>query len=288
MRLNGLRVTDMNIQWFPGHMTRAKREMQEKLKQVDVLIELRDARCPMSTLNPLILDLAKHMPKLIILTKKDMADPKALEHWILYLKDEQTEVLALDVLKDATQTRVIEAVLKVMQPKFDRWKSRGIQARKLKAMVAGIPNVGKSTLINQLAKKKIMVSANRPGVTMALKWANVHPKLDVLDTPGVLWPKFDDPKTGIVLALSGSIAEKVLPTQALAMYAFDFMMQHYPQLIKMYDCSSFDHFILDIAKQKNLVKNEDYRINEAQEAFLRDLKTGKMGAVCFEFVEDMA
>jgi ribosome biogenesis GTPase A len=278
----------MNIQWFPGHMTRAKREMQEKLKQVDVLIELRDARCPLSTLNPLILDLAKNMPKLIVLTKKDMADAKALEAWMSYLKDEQTEVIALDVLKDATQSRVIEAVLKVMQPKFDRWKSRGIQARKIKAMVAGIPNVGKSTLINQLAKKKIMVSANRPGVTMALKWANVHPKLDVLDTPGVLWPKFDDPKTGVVLALSGSIAEKVLPTQELAIYAYDFMCKHYAHLLKGFDTTSFDTFILDLAKQRNLVKNDDYRISEAQEVFLRELKTGKLGAVCFEFVEDLA
>lgn len=278
----------MNIQWFPGHMTRAKREMQEKLKQVDVLIELRDARCPISTLNPLIIDLAKNMPKLIVLTKKDMADPKALDAWMTYLKDEQTEVIALDVLKDATQSRVIESVLKVMQPKFDRWKSRGIQARKIKAMVAGIPNVGKSTLINQLAKKKIMVSANRPGVTMALKWANVHPKLDVLDTPGVLWPKFDDPKTGIVLALSGSIAEKVLPTQELAIYAYDFMCKYYAHLLKGFDTSSFDAFILDLAKQRNLVKNDDYRISEAQEVFLRELKTGKLGAVCFEFVEDLA
>lgn len=278
----------MNIQWFPGHMTRAKREMEEKLKQVDVLIELRDARCPLSTQNPLILELSKNMPKLIVLTKKDMADPKALEAWMKHLKDEQTEVLALDVLKDATQSKVIDAVLKVMQPKFERWKSRGIQARKIKAMVAGIPNVGKSTLINQLAKKKIMISANRPGVTMALKWANVHPKLDVLDTPGVLWPKFDDPKTGIVLALSGSIVEKVLPSQELSIYAFEFLMKHYPNLLKGYDCSSYDAFILDLAKQKNLVKNEDFRLTEAQEAFLRDLKTGKLGAVCFEFVEDLA
>lgn len=281
----------MTIQWFPGHMTRAKREMQEKLKQMDCVIELRDARCPLASLNPLLLDIAQNLPRVLVLTKKDLADLKALAKWMIYLKDELTTVIALDVLHDDTRERVVEAVLEVMQPKIERWKRRGIRPRKMKAMILGIPNVGKSTLINQLAKKKLMVSANRPGVTMSLKWANVHPLLDVLDTPGVLWPKFEDQEVGIRLALAGSIREKVLPSEKLAKIAFDFLELHYPHALKArYDFKgkNLEELLINIAKSRHLIKADGYRLDEAQEIFLREVKTGQLGRMCFEYVEDVA
>lgn len=281
----------MSIQWFPGHMTRAKREMEEKLKQVDCVIELRDARCPYSSLNPLLLELAQNMPRVIVLTKKDMADLKELEKWAKYLKKDETEVIILDVLHDNTRQKVVDAVMVAMTQKLERWKRKGIRPRKLKAMIVGIPNVGKSTLINQLAKKKLMVSANRPGVTMSLKWANVHPQLDVLDTPGVLWPKFEDEKVGIHLALAGSISEKVLPTEKLAQIAFDYVNERYPLFFKnKYEITpkNLDELIIQIAKLRHLVKANDYRLDEAREVFLRDLKTGQLGPLCFEYVEDLA
>lgn len=281
----------MSIQWFPGHMTRAKREMQERLKMVDMVIECRDARIPMASINPLIFELAKDKPKLIVLSKLDMSDSKATLEWMKQLASENTIVLALDLLNDDTRKKVVDACLLVMKPKFERWKARGIGARKIKAMVVGIPNVGKSTLINQLAKKKVMTTADRPGVTMSLKWANVHPQLDLLDTPGVLWPKFDDPQTGIHLALAGSISEKVLPIDELAYIAFDFVLKHYPHSIKNryeYNGSDPKEFFEHICKLRLYIKKDELQIEQAYNTFLRELKQGTLGPMSFEYVQDLA
>ena len=281
----------MSIQWFPGHMTRAKREMQERLKMVDMVIECRDARIPMASINPLIFELAKDKPKLIVLSKLDMSDPKATAEWMKHLSNENTIVLALDLLNDDTRKKVLDACLLVMKPKFERWKARGIGARRIKAMVVGIPNVGKSTLINQLAKKKIMTTADRPGVTMSLKWANVHPQLDLLDTPGVLWPKFDDPQTGIHLAFAGSISEKVLPIDQLAYLAFEFVLKHYPESLKdRYDFVGTDpkDFFEHICKLRLYIKKDELQIDQAYNTFLRELKQGTLGPMSFEYVQDLA
>ncbi len=281
----------MSIQWFPGHMTKAKREMQEKLKMVDMVIECRDARIPMASINPLIFELSKDKPRLIVLSKLDMADPKATLDWMKALSNESTAVIALDLLNDDTRKIVVEACLKVMKPKFDRWKARGIGARKIKAMVVGIPNVGKSTLINQLAKKKVMTTADRPGVTMALKWANVHPQLDLLDTPGVLWPKFDDPQTGINLALAGSISEKVLPIDELAYIAFKFVMKRYPYALKNRYGFSGDEpkaFFEHLAQLRLYVKKDELVVEQSYQTFLRELKQGTLGPMSFEYVETLA
>lgn len=281
----------MGIQWFPGHMTKAKREMQEKLKMVDMVIECRDARIPMASINPLIFELAKDKPRLIVLSKLDMADQKATQDWMKALSSESIAVIALDLLNDDTRKKVVEACLAVMKPKFDRWKARGIGARKIKAMVVGIPNVGKSTLINQLAKKKVMTTADRPGVTMALKWANVHPQLDLLDTPGVLWPKFDDPQTGINLALAGSISEKVLPIDELAYIAFNFVLTHYPNYLNeryAYNGNVPHEFFEHLAKLRLYIKKDEMMVDQAYVTFLREVKQGTLGPMSFEYVENLA
>jgi ribosome biogenesis GTPase A len=274
----------MHIQWFPGHMTRAKREMQVMLERVDMVIEIRDARLPLASKNPMIDDLIQQKPRLIVLNKRDMADPQATQAWIDYLKDEG-HVIGLDALQDDVRKVVVDASLRVMKPKFDRWLARGIQPRRVKAMITGIPNVGKSTLINQLARKKIMVTADRPGVTMALKWANVHPKLDILDTPGILWPKFEDQAIGVKLALSGAIKETVLSLQELAYVGHSFVLEHYPKAFeKRYgfvetDAQSFFENLLDKRKLQN--------INQSYDVFLRELKQGTLGPMTFEYVEDL-
>lgn len=281
----------MTIQWFPGHMTRAKREMQEKLTMVDMVIECRDARLPISSENPMVNELTQSKPKLIVLTKKDISDEKQVSLWIDVLKNDHTQVIVLDLIHDDTRTRVVEACLKLMEPKFQRWLAKGIQPRKIKAMVVGIPNVGKSTLINQLAKKKLMVTADRPGVTMSLKWANVHPKLDVLDTPGVLWPKFDDPEVGKRLAWAGSIAEKVLPSEDLALEAFQFLEHYYPHVLNSHyelQFHGFEDFIVQLAKKRHMVKGDEYRTLDTIQLFLNDLKHGLIGPICFEQVKHVA
>ncbi len=275
----------MTIHWFPGHMTKAKREIQARLDMVDCIIELRDSRCPMSSRNPLIDELRQNKPRLMVLTKKDMADPQQTAQWVQKLSTDQTLVITLDLLREDTRKLVVEGVMKVMAPKFERWKARGIQPRAVKAMVLGIPNVGKSTLINQLAKKKMMTVANKPGVTMALKWAKVHPQLDVLDTPGLLWPKFEDPQVGIRLALSGSIAEHVLPLEELAQIAFDYLSAAYPQAMPTrygFEVQSLEALLTHICAQRGYYRNGEYNIDEARSTFLRELRQGDLGRISFE------
>lgn len=277
--------TMMNIQWFPGHMTRAKREMQAMLERVDMVIEIRDARLPLASKNPMIDELTQQKPRLIVLNKRDMADPSATQAWIEYLKNDGY-VIALDALQDDVRKVVVEAALHVMKPKFDRWLARGIQPRRIKAMITGIPNVGKSTLINQLARKKMMVTADRPGVTMALKWANVHPKLDILDTPGILWPKFEDQEVGIKLALSGAIKETVLSLQELAYIAHAFVTKHYPLVLeKRYGFveDNTENFFKQLQEKRKLQS-----IHQAYEVYLRELKQGVLGPMTFEYVKDLA
>lgn len=276
----------MTLQWFPGHMTRAKREMQAKLDMVDMVIECRDSRIPVSSVNPMLAELAAHKPKLIVLTKKDMSDHEATQAWMKALSQGDTKVISLDLLKEDTRNIVVQGCLDVMRPKFDRWKARGIQPRKIKAMVVGIPNVGKSTLINQLAKKKLMTTADRPGVTMALKWANVHPQLDLLDTPGVLWPKFEDQEAAFNLALAGSIAEKVLPLDQLALKAYSRLLERYQGLIQQrYGHAEADPevFFAGLAKQRNLLRGEELLIDQAYALFLREVKQGTIGPMSFEY-----
>jgi len=275
----------MSIHWFPGHMTKAKREIEARLGMVDCIIELRDSRLPLSSRNPLIDQLGKDKPRLIVLTKRDMSDPIKTAEWVKTLQAENTVVIALNLLKDDTRKLIVDGVLKVMTPKFDRWKARGIQPRAVKAMVLGIPNVGKSTLINQLAKKKLMTVANKPGVTMALKWANVHPQLDILDTPGLLWGRFEDHEVAIKLALSGSIAEKVLPTEELSEAAFKFVSEQYPLALKQrygYEGKDYTELLMTIAKNRGYVQNDNLKLNEAMVTFLRELRQGDLGPMSFE------
>jgi ribosome biogenesis GTPase A len=274
----------MHIQWYPGHMTRAKREMQAMLERVDMVIEIRDARLPLASKNPMIDEIIQQKPRLIVLNKRDMADSKATSAWIKHLQYEGV-VVELDALHDDVRKLIVEACLLVMRPKFERWKARGIQPRRIKAMITGIPNVGKSTLINQLAKKKIMVTADRPGVTMALKWANVHPQLDILDTPGILWPKFDDQSIAIKLALSGAIKESILSTQELAYTAFDFMLKRYP-------CSIEKRYEIHVTEVKDFFdqvqeKRKLQSLHQAYDVFLREIKQGLLGPISFEYVEDL-
>lgn len=222
----------IRIQWFPGHMTKAKREMQEKMKMVDMVIELRDARIPNASKNPMIEELCNQKPRLIILSKKDKADALETRKWITKLQKEDVKVLALDIIKENITPKVVEASQELMKAKIERMKRRGIRPRAIRAMVVGVPNVGKSTFINRISKKKIAVTGDRPGVTKSLQWSKVNANLELLDTPGVLWPKFEDEKVGVLLAVSGAIRDEILPLEEVAAWAMRFLMQHKPELLE--------------------------------------------------------
>ena len=201
----------VNIQWYPGHMEKTRRQMEERLKAVDMVIELRDARMPLASRNPLLIDLAKDKPKLIVLTKMDMADDNETKKWINKLSEEGNSCLALDLNhNNSASKKVIKEAINIMEEKRSKQRAKGINPRAIRAMACGIPNVGKSTLINRIAKKNTAKAADKPGVTRSLTWIHADEELELLDTPGVLWPKFSDDKTGVILASLGSINDDIL------------------------------------------------------------------------------
>ncbi|MEG1701848.1 MAG: ribosome biogenesis GTPase YlqF, partial [Erysipelotrichaceae bacterium] len=221
-------TTNININWFPGHMTKAKREMEEKLKLVDMVIELRDARIPIASTNPLLAQLTMSKPRLIILSKKDKANNEITKAWIKSLESEFVKVIALDLLKDNIQPIIMQEARHLMKNMIERQIKRGIKPRAIRSMVIGIPNVGKSTFINRMAKRKALEAADRPGVTKNLRWVKIGNELELLDTPGVLWPKFDDPTIALHLAITGAIRDSILPLEDVAYGAMEILLKDYP------------------------------------------------------------
>ena len=291
MKDNEQNASKLNINWFPGHMTKAKREMQEKLKMVDMVIECRDARIPYSSKNPLLEEIIQQKPRLILLTKIDKADPVRTKEWIDCLSNDTTQVLAVNVLKDNVVSLITAASQECMKAMIERQKRRGINPRAIRAMVVGIPNVGKSTLINRIANKKAVQAADRPGVTRSLTWVKVTKGLELLDTPGVLWPKFDDEHVGMCLAVTGAIRDEILPLEEVCAYAMRHLIQYYPQQLK----ERFDVEIVDdpyvmierIAARRGFIKaNNQLDMDRAIQRFLRDIRDDFVGRITWEFVDE--
>lgn len=277
----------IQIQWFPGHMTKAKREMQEKMKMVDMIIELRDARIPSASKNPLIDELCGSKPRLIILSKKDKAQESATTAWIHALSNETTSVLALDILKENITKAVVNASRELMKPMIDRMIRRGIRPRALRAMVVGVPNVGKSTFINRISKKKVAMTGDRPGVTRALQWSKVHQDLELLDTPGVLWPKFEDETVGVLLAITGAIRDEILPLEEIAAWAMRYLLEHDPDKLRArYDvevCEDPYQMFEIIARKRGFLRNKDeIDYKRTIETFLRELRDDRLGRITWE------
>lgn len=278
----------MTIQWFPGHMTKAKRTITEQLKLVDMVIELRDGRIPMSSANPLLQELIANKPRLIVFTKRDMADESVTKQWINHFEKDGQAVIFIDSQKDNVKKVLLENCLKVMDAKIQRDLRRGIHPRAIRAMIVGIPNVGKSTLINRLAKRKVVDVANRPGVTQSIKWLTVDPRLDVMDTPGILWPRFDDLKIGMKLALTSAIKEQILPIEQVVAYGLAYLLQHYPRiLIERYGISpmefDFDTFIEMIGRKFGFIMSEnEVDKRRTMAAFMADLRQDTLKSISWE------
>lgn len=217
------------IQWFPGHMAKARREIEEKLKLVDIVFELLDARIPLSSRNPLLNDLLKEKPKLILLMKADLADPKESILWKNAFEKTGAKALEINAATGFKRDLIIKSSLEILGPKLEKEKKRGLKTRAMRAMVVGIPNVGKSTLINRLVQRKAAQVADKPGVTRSQQWVRISGELELLDTPGVLWPKFDEQTIGIHLALTGAIRDEILDSQTLGEYFLDFLRKYYPE-----------------------------------------------------------
>lgn len=278
----------MTIQWFPGHMTKAKRTITEQLKLVDMVIELRDGRIPMSSANPLLQELIANKPRLIVFTKRDMADESVTKQWINHFEKDGQAVIFIDSQKDNVKKILLENCLKVMDAKIQRDLRRGIHPRAIRAMIVGIPNVGKSTLINRLAKRKVVDVANRPGVTQSIKWLTVDPRLDVMDTPGILWPRFDDLKIGMKLALTSAIKEQILPIEQVVAFGLAYILQHYPRILsERYGISQidfdFDTFIEMIGRKFGFIMAEnEVDKRRTMAAFMADLRQDTLKSISWE------
>ena len=275
----------MTIQWFPGHMAKAQREMSEKLKVVDMVIELRDSRIVNASRNPMIDKLCQDKPRLIVLTKKDKADLQETELWLAQL-NQKTLTIALDLNKDKVDQLITKACMELMKPKHDRLIRKGVNPRAIRAMVVGIPNVGKSTLINRLAKRKVTVTANRPGITRSMKLIIVNDHLQLIDTPDVLWPKFEDEMIGYYLAVTGAISDVVLPNEAVAVFALEKLITKYPQrLIDRYHIEIVDdpyQVMRNIAMQRGFLLNDDYDRKRTVDTIIKEIRDDHFGRITWE------
>lgn len=279
----------MTIQWFPGHMAKARREVSEKMKFVDIVFELVDARLPRSSRNPMLDQIVQQKPRLILLNKADLADPNQTARWMDWFKEQGYEVLSLNAKNDKSVKQIVPAAKKVLADKLARDRERGIKPRAIRAMVLGIPNVGKSTLLNHLAGKKIASTGNKPGVTKGQQWLRFGSQLELLDTPGILWPKFEDPEVGKRLALTGAIKDDLLHLDDLAIDELGFLRRFYPEQLKeRYKLTDEEIFqelpelLMLIAKKRGF--KDDYE--RASEMLIIELRQGRLGRYTLDRFEE--
>ena len=222
----------MNIQWYPGHMTKTRRMIGENLKYVDVVAEVIDARIPIASRNPDLDELVGGKPRVVILNRADQADPAASKVWGAYFRAQGISVLECDARSGAGVKQFSPVMRAALKEQIARWKEKGQVGRPVRAMVVGIPNVGKSTFINKVAHRKTARAEDRPGVTRSKQWVPVDPTLELLDTPGILWPKFDDPEVGKRLAFTGAVKDDVLDIEELACYLMEYLGKHYTSVLE--------------------------------------------------------
>ena len=276
------------IQWFPGHMSKARRQVQENLKFVDFVTVLVDARLPLSSQNPMLTKIVGDKPKLMILNKVDLADPVATKEWQDYFESQGIKTLAINSKEQSTVKKVTDAAKSLMADKIARQKERGIQIETLRTMIIGIPNAGKSTLMNRLAGKKIAVVGNKPGVTKGQQWLKTNKDLEILDTPGILWPKFEDEGVALKLALTGAIKDQLLPMDEVTIFGLNYFKEHYPAVLqerfKQMDLEQEAPEIIMEMTQK-LGFREDY--DRFYQLFVKDVRDGKLGRYTLDRVGEI-
>ena len=283
-----------DIQWFPGHMAKALREINDRIKVVDIVIEICDARAPLSSINPELFNIIKNKPRIMILSKKDLADENITKSWLKYFEEKGYIALAMNLNKDNLDT--IFNISKVcLKEKIEKDKRRGLKPQPIRALVVGIPNVGKSTFINKLSKRKAANVGNMPGVTKAQQWIKIKNDFELLDTPGVLWPKFENQEIGTKLALIGTIKQDILDKSNLAYSLLNYLFNEHPEfLTNRYGIELVDEFndeneivLLErIGRKRGLLKAKgEVEINRVEEIILKEFKEGLMGRYSLEKVD---
>lgn len=278
----------MNFQWYPGHMTKAKRMMQEDIRLVDLVIEILDARIPLSSRNPDIDELSGQKSRLILLNKADLADDRYNALWEEYFKAKGCYVVRLNARSGAGMKAIHRVIEEACREKIERDRRRGILNRPVRAMVVGIPNVGKSTFINTFAGKACTKTGNRPGVTKGKQWIRLNKNVELLDTPGILWPKFEDQSVGLRLALIGSIKDDILNTTELSVELIRFLQENNAGILAeryQADETKKAEFLLeDVAKSRScLLKGGEYDTDKAASLLIEDFRSGRLGKITLEF-----
>lgn len=281
----------MNIQWYPGHMTKARRMMEEDIKLIDIVIELVDARIPLSSKNPDIDKLAGQKSRMILLNKYDLADPARTSEWESWFKNRGFYVYKLDARKGGQMKAITNIIQEACKEKIERDRKRGIINRPVRAMIVGIPNVGKSTFINTYAGKACTKTGNKPGVTKGKQWIRLNKNVELLDTPGILWPKFDDPAVGEHLALIGSIKDEILNISDLSIQLIGFLKEFYSGILsERYALDeNCDKIVLleGIAEARNCrQKGNILDLDKASKLLIDDFRSGKLGRLTLEFPQE--
>ena len=273
--------------WYPGHMTKARRAMEEDIKLVDLLIELLDARCPLATRNPDIDKLGQGKARLVLLNKSDLADPRTNDEWLDYFKNLGITAVILNAQRGEGMKQINAAVRDACQEKIERNRKKGILNRPMRAMVVGIPNVGKSTFINSYAKRAVAKTGNKPGVTKGKQWIRLSKQLELLDTPGILWPKIDDREAGFSLAMIGSMNDEILNIDDMCREFLDMMKKkHSDILFEKYDITEemgLEESLVAVAKRRNALKGGGLPdLDKAVRFLIDDFRSGKLGRISLE------
>lgn len=277
----------MHFQWYPGHMTKAKRAMQEDIRLIDVVIELVDARIPLSSKNPDIDQLAVNKSRILLLNKSDMADPSCLDEWVHYYENTGYLAMAVNAKKKNELKRVNTLIQEACRAKIERDRRRGIQNRPVRAMIAGIPNVGKSTFINSFAGRACTKTGNRPGVTKGKQWIRLNKQVELLDTPGILWPKFEDQTVGLHLAFTGAIRDELLQSMDLALALLDFLTEQYPGTLNQHyqvdESASLADQLQQLAENRGCIgKGNEPDLDKASFLLLDDFRNARLGRITIE------
>ncbi|MFB6363934.1 ribosome biogenesis GTPase YlqF [Paenibacillus elgii] len=290
----------MTIQWFPGHMTRARRQIQEKLKLIDMAIELLDARVPLSSRNPMVDEILQNKPRLVLLNKHDLADPEVTRRWMEFFAEQGLKAIPIDSVGGNPVKEIMQRSKELLSEKIQAQLRKGMNPRAIRALIVGIPNVGKSTLINRMAGRKIAATGDKPGVTKGQQWIKVGTEMELLDTPGILWPKFEDQSVGFRLAATGAIKEEILQVEEIALFAMRYLTQHYAQAVKeRFDVEEIPQdpgdtdaivALMEAVGRKRgaLMSGGRVDLEKASLAILRELRAGKLGRISLEAPDDAA
>ena len=287
---------NQNIQWFPGHMTKTKRRIQASLKLIDVVVEIIDARIPISSSNPDLAQIIENKPKLVLLNKCDKANKFATQKWVNYYSEKGVKALPVDCKTGRGLNKFVPAVREILADKFEAQKAKGIKNPILRLMIVGIPNVGKSSFINRVSKQTRAKVEDRPGVTRGNQLYTISNDLEMLDTPGVLWPKFDDEKVGLHLAFTGAVKDQVLDIELLAMDFLDAMQKAPTQefldrfKLKREDIEDIQPYeLLELVGRKRgmLISGGEIDTERAANLIMDEYRAGKFGNITLEFPEDL-